>query len=77
MTINLKSGRWWMCDSEGRPVFFRIQRQCLVQWKGSGNPTWVDEEELNCGALLQEFDLDRVSKNCFEVKQSQEKMEDK
>ena len=57
--------------------FVRIQRQCLVQWKGSGNPTWVDEEELNCGALLQEFDLDRVSNNCFEVKQSQEKMEDK
>ena len=52
--------------------FGRVQRQYLVQWKGSGDPTWVDEEDLNCGALLQEFDRDRVSKNRFEVMQSHE-----
>ena len=40
--------------------FGRIQRQYLRQWKGSGDPTWIDEEDLNCGALLQTFDRDRV-----------------
>ena len=43
-----------------------------MQWKGSGDPTWTDEEDLNCGALLQEFDRDRVSNNLSEVMQSQE-----
>ena len=52
--------------------FGRIQRQYLVQWTGSGFPTWTDEKDLNCGDLLQEFDSDRVSKNRFEVMQSHE-----
>ena len=32
--------------------FGRFKHQYLVQWKGSGDPTWIDEEDLNCGALL-------------------------
>jgi hypothetical protein len=57
--------------------FGRVQRQYLVQWKGSSDPTWIDEVDLNCGALLQEFDRDQVSKNRFEVMQSHEEvMED-
>ena len=57
----------------GRKIRFgRIQRQFLVQWKGSGDPTWVDDKYLNFGALLQDLDRNRVSKNCFEVMQSHE-----
>ena len=52
--------------------FGKIQRQYLVQWKGSGDPKWTDEEDLNCGDLLQNFNRDRVSKNVFEVTQSHE-----
>ena len=52
--------------------FGKIQRQYLVQWKGSGDPKWTDEEDLNCGDLLQKFNRDRVSKNVFEVTQSHE-----
>ena len=43
----------------GRKTHFgRIQRQYLVQRKGFNDPTWVGEEDLNCGAMLQEFDRD-------------------
>ena len=56
--------------------FGRVQRQYLMQWKISGNPTWTDEVDLNCGALLQEFDRDQVSKNRFEVMQSHEEARD-
>ena len=52
--------------------FGRIQRQYLVQCKGSGDPTWTDEEDPNCGALLREFDRDRDSHNLFELMQSRE-----
>ena len=62
--MDVRSGR--------KTRFGSIQDQYLVKWKGSGDPTWIDEEDLNCGALLQEFDRDRVSKNRFEVMQSHE-----
>jgi hypothetical protein len=67
--MDVRSGR--------KTRFGRVQRQYLVQWKGSSDPTWIDEVDLNCGALLQEFDRDQVSKNRFEVMQSHEEvMED-
>ena len=62
--LDVRSGR--------RTRFGRVQRQYLVQWKGSVDPTWIDEVDLNCGALLQGFDSDQVSKNRFEVMQSHE-----
>ena len=62
--LDVRSGR--------RTRVGRVQRQYLVQWKGSVNPTWIDEVGLNCEALLQEFDRDRVSSNRFEVMQSHE-----
>ena len=62
--LDVRSGR--------RTRFGRVQRQFLVQWKGSVDPTWIDEVDLNCGALLLEFDRDRVSKNRFEVMQLHE-----
>ena len=52
--------------------FGRIHRQFLVQWKGHRDATWVDEADLNCGALLQEFERDRADKNRFEMMQVQE-----
>ena len=55
-----------------RTRFGRVHRQYLVQWKGSVDPTWLDEVDLNCGALIQEFDRDRVSKKRFEVIPSHE-----
>ena len=36
------------------------------------DPTWIEEADLNSGAMLQEFDRDRVSRNRFEVMQSHE-----
>ena len=50
----------------------RVHRQFLVHWEGHSDPLWV-EEDLNCSALLQESDRDRVSRNRFEVMQSHEK----
>ena len=60
--LDVRSGR--------RTRFGRVQHRYLVQWKGSVDPTWIDEVDLNCEALLQEFDRDRVSKNRSEVMQS-------
>ena len=50
----------------------RIHKLYLVQWKKYSDPTWIDEADLNCGAMLQEFDRDQVSKIRFEVMQSHE-----
>ena len=44
----------------------------MVYWKGYGDPSWVDEADLNFGALIQEWNRDRVQKNRFEVMQSHE-----
>ena len=55
-----------------RTRFGRVQRQYLVQWKVSVDPIWVDEVDLNCGALVQEFDRDRVGKSRFDAIQSHE-----
>ena len=62
--LDVRSGRWTR--------FGRVQRQYLLQWKGSGDPTCIDEVDLNCVALLQEFDREEVSHNRFEVMQSHE-----
>ena len=62
--IDVRSGR--------KTRYGRIHKQYLVQWKEYSDPTWIDEADLNCGAMLQEFDRDRVSRNRFEVMQSHE-----
>ena len=59
-------------QSARKARFGRIERQYLVQWKGSDDPTWIDEEDLKCGALMQVCDRDRVIKNRFEVMQLHE-----
>ncbi|POM69104.1 LOW QUALITY PROTEIN: Hypothetical protein PHPALM_14640 [Phytophthora palmivora] len=40
---------------------------------GYGELTWVDEADLNCGALLYDYLRDRTNRNRFEVMQSHEK----
>lgn len=60
--MDMRSGR--------KTRYGRVHREFLVQWKGHSVPSWVDEADFNCGALLQEFDRDRASKNRFEVMQS-------
>ena len=66
--LDVRSGR--------QTRFGSVQLQYLMQWKGSFNPNWKDEVDLNCGALLQDFDRDRVSKKRFEVMQSHEAVVD-
>ena len=63
--IDVPSGR--------KTRYGRIHKQYLVQWKEYSDTTWIDEADLYCGAMLQEFDSDQVSKNSFEVMQSHEK----
>ncbi|POM76148.1 Reverse transcriptase [Phytophthora palmivora] len=44
----------------------------LGSWKGYDEPTWVDEADLNCGALLHDYLRDRTNRNRFKVMQSHE-----
>ncbi|ETN16695.1 hypothetical protein PPTG_05849 [Phytophthora nicotianae INRA-310] len=39
---------------------------------GYAEPSWVDETDLNCGALLRDFDRGRTDRNRFEAMQSHE-----
>lgn len=50
----------------------RMHRQFLVYGKGYDDPSLVDQADLNCGALLQDFDRDRANRNRFEDMQSHE-----
>ena len=62
--LDVRSGR--------KTRYGRIHKQYLVRWKEHSDLTWIDEADLKWGALLQEFDRDRVSRNRFEVIQSHE-----
>ena len=62
--IDVRSGR--------KTRYGRIHKQYLVKWKENSDLTWIDEADLNCGAMLKEFDRDQVSRNCFELMQSNE-----
>ena len=59
---DIRSGR--------RTRYGRVHRQFEVHWKIYGDPSWVDEAELNCGAFIQERDHDRVQNDWFEVMNS-------
>ncbi|KAG2759361.1 hypothetical protein PC129_g20486 [Phytophthora cactorum] len=41
--------------SDKRTRYGRIYREFLAHWRGYEDPSWVDEADLNCGALLHEF----------------------
>ncbi|QQA74036.1 chromo domain-containing protein (plasmid) [Bacillus licheniformis] len=55
-----------------RTRYGRIYREFLVYWRGYDEPSWVDEADLNCGALLYDFLRDRTNRNRFGVMQSHE-----
>ncbi|OWZ09714.1 hypothetical protein PHMEG_00017544 [Phytophthora megakarya] len=55
-----------------RDRYGRIYREVLVHWRGYEDPTWVDEADPNCGALLYAFLRDRSNRNRFGVMQSHE-----
>ncbi|OWZ13922.1 reverse transcriptase [Phytophthora megakarya] len=57
-----------------RTRFGRIYREFLVHWVGYDEPTWVDEADVNCGAILNTFLRERANRNLFNVMQSHEEM---
>ncbi|OWZ10981.1 reverse transcriptase [Phytophthora megakarya] len=65
-----------ICDMRTgkRTRYGRIYREFLVHWRGYEDPTWIDEADLNCGALLYEFLRDRANRNRFGVMQSHEEL---
>ncbi|GMF34495.1 unnamed protein product [Phytophthora fragariaefolia] len=46
-----------------RTRFGRVYREFLVHWRGYEDPSWVDEADLNCGAVLHEFLRGRAKQN--------------
>ncbi|ETP00101.1 hypothetical protein F441_22475 [Phytophthora nicotianae CJ01A1] len=58
--------------SNRKTRYGRKRREYLVFWKGYAEPSWVDETDLNCGALLRDFDRGRTDRNRFEATQSHE-----
>ena len=50
----------------------RQKREFLIRWKVHAGLSWVDEVDLNCGALLREFERKVTNRNRFEVMQSHE-----
>ncbi|ETP28449.1 hypothetical protein F442_22257 [Phytophthora nicotianae P10297] len=59
--------------SSKKTRYGRTRREYLVFWKGYDEPSWVDEIDLNCGALLRDFDRGRTDRNRFEAMQSRSK----
>ncbi|GMG17473.1 unnamed protein product [Phytophthora fragariaefolia] len=54
----------------------RYGRKILVYWKGYQEPTWVDEADLNCGALLHDYLRRQANQHRFNVMQSHEEAYD-
>ncbi|GMF48428.1 unnamed protein product [Phytophthora fragariaefolia] len=61
---DMRSGR--------RTRYGRNMREFLVHWKGYQEPTWVDEADLNCGALLHDYLRRQANQHRFNVMQSHE-----
>ncbi|POM64396.1 LOW QUALITY PROTEIN: Hypothetical protein PHPALM_20075 [Phytophthora palmivora] len=59
-------------DMRSGTRYGRIYREFLVHWRGYEDPTWVDEADLNCSALLHEFLRDHMNHNRIGVMQSHE-----
>ncbi|ETI39962.1 hypothetical protein F443_14511, partial [Phytophthora nicotianae P1569] len=49
--------------SSKKTRYGRTRREYLVFWKGYAEPSWVDETNLNCGALLRDFDRGGTDRN--------------
>jgi hypothetical protein len=52
-------------------------REYLVKWKGYANTdnSWLKETELNCGALLYEYDQARIRHNRFQAAETADETE--
>ncbi|OWZ01086.1 hypothetical protein PHMEG_00027600 [Phytophthora megakarya] len=66
MISDMRTGR--------RTRYGRILRKFLIHWCDNEDPTWIDEADLNCGAILHEFLRDRANQNRFGVMQSHEEV---
>ncbi|KAL4109209.1 hypothetical protein PRIC1_000912 [Phytophthora ramorum] len=55
-----------------RTRYGRVHQEFQVYWKGFEDPSWVDEADLNCGALLREYEREVTNRNRFGVMQSHE-----
>ncbi|GMF49729.1 unnamed protein product [Phytophthora fragariaefolia] len=55
-----------------RTRYGRVYREFLVHWRGYEDPSWVDETDLNCGAVLHEILRGRANRNRFGAMQSHE-----
>ena len=49
-----------------RARYGRVHRQFKFHWKGFGEPSWVDEANLSCGAFIQERERGLVQNYWFE-----------
>ena len=63
-TEDVRSGR--------KPRVGRVHCPVGKYWKGSSDPTWIDEADVNCVDLSQKCDRDRASRNRFKVRQLDE-----
>ncbi|ETM97635.1 hypothetical protein PPTG_20089, partial [Phytophthora nicotianae INRA-310] len=45
-------------------------REYQIKWKGYRDPEWIPFSQLNCGALLYEFDQGAKAKACFRAMQA-------
>ena len=50
----------------------RKRREFLIRWKGHADPSWVDEVDLNCGALLREFEREVTNYKRVDAMQNHE-----
>ncbi|ETP13658.1 hypothetical protein F441_11254 [Phytophthora nicotianae CJ01A1] len=60
----LPEGSW---ERELEENEYEVER---ITDKGYDEPSWVDDIDLNCGALLRDFDRGRTDRNRFEAMQS-------
>ncbi|ETO59616.1 hypothetical protein F444_22092 [Phytophthora nicotianae P1976] len=58
--------------SSKKTRYSRTRREYLIFWRGYAEPSWVDETDLSCGALLSDFERGRTDRNRFEAMQSHE-----
>ncbi|GMF31592.1 unnamed protein product [Phytophthora fragariaefolia] len=61
---DMRSGR--------RTRYGRTMREFLVHWKGYQEPTWVDEADLDCGALSHDYLRRQANQHRFNAMQSHE-----
>ena len=55
-----------------KPRAGRVHCSVGKYWKGSSDPTWIDDADVNCVDLSQKCDRDRASRNRFKVRQLDE-----